>query len=252
MGRGAVSWATRNSIALRWGAIFMVLLVGLTVGFFVFRTSSSLTLVPSDYWIWAGIRERDVPVGQDYYVYQGQFSTKQGVVDYERLGLHPYPLQARTVVLVYRMVGDFVAPEDILSVFQEQVARWQRHGVSVVGMQIDFDSATSKLLLYGDFLQRLRAAIPNHYRLSITGLGDWILYGDEDALKKISGSVDEIVFQLYQERKAIDSADSYVRELENFSFPFKVGLLSGVQDEASVRTLLKNKNFKGIIYFVQR
>lgn len=248
----AIRDAIRNVIALRRGAIFMVLALGVFVWGFSFLRVVPPVSIPSSYWIWAGIRDVDVPVGRDYYIYQGQFAHQHGNGSYERLGLHPYPIQARSVVLVYRMVGDFPSPQDVLYVFQGQVARWQRHGVSVVGMQIDFDSATSKLLLYGDFLHGLRQALPSEYRLSITGLGDWILYGDAASIKKIGSSVDEIVFQLYQERKAIDSADRYVRELEDFPFPFKVGLLSGVQDQASVRALLENRNFKGIVYFVQR
>ncbi len=207
---------------------------------------------PVSYWLWAGISAEDAPPNSDLYVYQGRIYTDDGGSSYSRLGLYPYPLKCTRLFLVYRLDGQLPEAGFVVDQFLKNVAWWHSHPVSVNGLQLDFDSPTSKLADYGDFLSDVRKMLPGNYDLSVTGLGDWVFGGNKDALLSISSSVDEIVFQLYQGRQSLPDVGDYVFKLKEYARPFKIGLLYGAPAAASVRAMEANPNFRGTIYFIQK
>jgi hypothetical protein len=204
------------------------------------------------YWLWAGLEASDAPANSELYVYQGRIKTVADMTSYERLGLYPYPIKSSKLLLVYRLEGGLPDAKDVLDVFQRSVAQWQRHPVTVTGIQLDFDSPTSKLLIYSQFVEEVRKQLPKNCELSVTGLGDWAISGNEGAMRSISSSTDEIVFQLYQGRRPLPDIEQYLKGLANYQFPFRIGLLSGFTISKSVDRLKANPNYRGIIYFVQR
>jgi hypothetical protein len=204
------------------------------------------------YWIWAGLTAKDAPTNSELYVYQGRIWTEGGKTSYERQGLFPHPIQCNKLYLVYRLEGQLPDAQAVVDTFQRAVAQWQRHPVSVSGIQLDYDSPTSQLAAYGRFLKDLRYRLPLDYALSITGLGDWAVWGDREAMRSISSSTDEIVFQLYQGRQPLRDTDRYIGELVAYAWPFRIGLISGAAAPTSIHTLKGNPNYRGIVYFVQR
>lgn len=206
----------------------------------------------TSYWIWAGITAKNAPPDSELYIYQGLISTEKGNSLYRRVGLYPHPLKAKKTFLVYRLEGDLPNISYVLDVFKNTVEGWKHHPVPITGLQIDFDSATSKLLLYSDFLAELRSALSNQYALSITGLGDWAVNGNEPALQKITATTDEVVFQLYQDRSPLEHIDFYIDSLARHPFPFRVGFLAKSPHESYIERLKENPNFQGVIYFIQR
>ena len=178
------------------------------------------------YWLWAGITAYDAPANSELFVYQGSVYTNDRGTSYNRLGLYPHPLKCTKLFLVYRLESQLPEADYIVDLFLGNVAWWQRHPVSVSGIQLDFDAPTSKLAAYSDFLSEVRKLLPKDYALSITGLGDWVFGGHKDALLSISSSVDEIVFQLYQGRRPLPDFDDYALKLKEYPRPFKIGLLS--------------------------
>ncbi len=204
------------------------------------------------YWLWAGITAEDAPSNSELYVYQGSIYTDNGGSSYNRLGLYPYPLKCTKLFLVYRLDGQLPEAGFIVDQFLKNAAWWHSHPVSVSGLQLDFDSPTSKLAAYSNFLSEVRRLLPQNYALSVTGLGDWVFGGDEDALHSISSSVDEIVFQLYQGRQTLPYFDDYASKLKEYPRPFRIGLLYGAPTSSSVRTLEANPNYRGVIYFIQK
>ena len=206
-----------------------------------------------DYWVWAGVDLRlisEVVHSTSLYLHQGHFDVSKGKVRFRKLGLFPHPLE-NSIYLVYRIKGGLPESNQILEVFQRHVLSWERQGVIVKGIQLDFDSPTSKLLEYGNFLENLRGQIPSQYQLSITGLGDWALNGDSASLKKMSQSVDEIVFQLYQGRSHFSNIDGYVTALSRLKIPFKIGLLYNQEGEDIEEKLKNIPSYTGSIIFVQ-
>ncbi|MFZ4761373.1 MAG: DUF3142 domain-containing protein [Alphaproteobacteria bacterium] len=207
------------------------------------------------YWLWAGITEKDVPPNSSLYIYQGHFlrsgaaAPSQAV--FTRHGLYPYPLKAPAVFLVYRLMR---LPDEtmLLTQFYEDAAKWQLHGVLIKGVQLDFDSPTSGLLLYGDFLEKLRKLLPPAYGLSLTGLGDWAINGDRQALGHIADVSDELVFQLYEYKTPLADINIYLQKLASYPFPYKIGVLPDPQNPSYIQLLQGNPNFRGVIYFIQK
>lgn len=212
-----------------------------------------ITFIPTSYWLWAGLTERDAPSTAELYVYQGLIFSRGGQTGYQRIGLYPYPLNAERVYLSYRLEGNLPDPGRVGAIAAAAIRQWQRHGVGIVGVQLDFDSAASRLLLYSDFLKRVRQALPRPYELSITGLGDWLLSGDGKAVAGLNGTVDEIVFQLYQGRQSFADSERYLERLRSFHVPFRVGLLPDTPyvSSFSLFALRLNPVFRGVVYLIQ-
>ena len=177
----------------------------------------------TSYWLWAGLTQSDAPADSDLYIYQGDIRAWNDRPKYTRAGLYPHPIKSKKLYLVYRLEGGLPNAEMVVSIFLKTLLTWERHKVDITGLQLDFDSPTSKLLIYSDFLKEVRKYLPNNYSLSITGLGDWAIYGDKKIMKSIISHVDEIIFQLYNGRKALSNIEFYLSALKKYPYPFKVG-----------------------------
>ena len=92
--------------------------------------------------------------------------------------------RSSTTVLDDKLAGEALA----------LVSNWQRAGVPVRGLEIDYDCARSRLGGYRNFLHRLRARLPHDFRLSITALPSWIESND---LPNLLSEVDETVLQVH-------------------------------------------------------
>lgn len=203
---------------------------------------------PISYWLWAGITSKDVPPNAESYVYQGLITPSM----YRRIGLYPHPIKSKKLYLVYRLEGALPDAATVVSIFQRSAVQWQNHSAIPNGLQLDFDSPTSKLLIYSNFLKEIRKRLPQQYALSITGLGDWAIYGNKQAMQSIAEVTDEIVFQLYQGWVPLPDIENYVKAFKNYPMPFRVGLLSRYPSKNYIAILKKNHNFNGVIYFIQK
>ena len=202
------------------------------------------------YWLWAGLTTHDAPPNSELYVYQGLIRTDTLNSVYERRGLFPHPLKCKMLYLVYRLEGPLPDSKAIVDEFEQAVARWQRHPVVVAGIQLDFDSPTAKLSTYSAFLREFRNQLAPQFELSITGLGDWVMSGDQGAMELITSTVDEMVIQLYRGRRPLANIDDYLYALSRYPLPFRIGLISVAEPPEYLEELEKNPNFNGIIYFV--
>lgn len=214
-------------------------------------TSLSSSNQPTDYWIWAGIRPDNTMKGSILYVYQGHITKQDKRFVFERGGLAPHPL-SHDIYLVYRITGALPDSQMLINIFQTATVHWNRHKVRVIGIQLDFDSPTSKLLMYSAFLRDLRGSLPKSYKLSITGLSDWIVFGNRDALQEITKITDEVVFQLYQNSEHFPEMNTYLKKLGQKNIPFKIGLLAHKNPEIYIHQIKAHPHFKGAVLFVQK
>ena len=185
-------------------------------------------------WIWGG---HAIPAGSEggiLYLFQGKLSTSAEGYRFHRQGLHPYPAGARRLHLVFRLDGmdtSRALPDRMIEIRDQ----WIRHGNAVPGFQFDYDCPTAKLAAYSVWLQGIRKALGDTIALGITGLADWALSGEKASLRKLLGSADETVFQLYAGPRRIPRPDRVLDRLEALGMPYKVGFLSG--DSAGVALL---------------
>lgn len=140
-------------------------------------------------------------------------------------------------------------PQGVTDDLVRRLDRWAAGSPGLAGLQLDFDARTKHLDDYAAFLARLRAALPRRYRLSITGLMDWSANGDPDALRRLAGTVDEVVIQTYQGRATIPGYAGYFRRMRGFPIPFRVGLVEGGR-WTEPDGLAGEPNFRGYVVFL--
>lgn len=141
--------------------------------------------------------------------------------------------------------------EAIHAAVLQTMQRWVGAGNDLAGLQIDFDAATRGLDDYAGFLEDLRRRLPVQWQLSITGLMDWSAGGDPEALRRLSGTVDEIVVQTYQGRETIAGYARYLASLRRLGMPYRIGLVEG--GEWSQPDGLENDPwFRGYVVFLVR
>jgi hypothetical protein len=238
-----------HSMPWRLGIAVLLLILGLlsaSLGGWSNNRSDS-----EAYWIWAGLIAQDAPPNSDLYVFQGRVWIGRDTVRFEHLGLYPHPIKCRKLFLVYRLEGALPGAEGVVDLFTRGAAQWQRHHISITGLQLDYDCPTARLADYGRFLTELKKRLPRGCTLSITGLCDWVTSGDDEAIRSIASSADEVAFQLYQGRDLLPDIEGYVSELAAYPGPFRVGLVAGPVPP-SVSRLKSNYYYRGIIYFLRR
>ncbi|WMD18646.1 DUF3142 domain-containing protein [Achromobacter seleniivolatilans] len=102
----------------------------------------------------------------------------------------------RPVIMVFRLDGriDTLDVDDTFARIAAARDAWRNAGVSVTGVEIDYDCATSKLAAYAAFLTALKGRLNADLDLSITALPTWLTSSELDALLKIP---DEAVLQVH-------------------------------------------------------
>jgi hypothetical protein len=205
-----------------------------------------------EFWLWGGVASRPyLERAETIYLLQGEIGAEPlaggAVVVSARSVASPGPHRA-PLFLVYRARSLDFSPE-VYDVIRARLARWRREPGGVKGVQIDFDAATRRLDDYAAFLRNLRRELPDDAKLSVTGLMDWASQGSPEDLGRLSGVVDEIVFQTYRGRTTIRNIDAYVARLSRLAIPFKLGLVEG-GDWRTPAALAGNPNFRGYVVFL--
>lgn len=207
----------------------------------IFCTSSYA--LDESYWIWAGKTTKGLPSESTLYIHQGTLERKRDGKPpiLRRQGLGSINLESHPIYIVYR-IEDISYPNQIIELFNYDSMVWKKKGSKIIGLQIDFDSPSKKLDKYIDFLSKIRLNLSDPYRLSITGLADWASSSPRSSLQVLAKTVDEIVFQLYQEKNEIPFLELYVQSLISSGIPFKIGIIE------NQRYILKKFTFDSKFY----
>ncbi|KAG0755400.1 hypothetical protein G6F22_020623 [Rhizopus arrhizus] len=98
--------------------------------------------------------------------------------------------------MVWRLAGrvDALNPAGTATRIAAARQAWRHAGITVAGVEIDYDCATSKLPAYRDFLAALKSRLGPDSALSITALPTWLNSPELDALLKMA---DESVLQVH-------------------------------------------------------
>ncbi len=181
------------------------------------------------YWLWAGVRARpELEKAKTLYLLQGEIGLDPfGAIRLRAQGATEPGPHAPALWLVYRVRSLDWTPE-IFATLNHRLARW-RDATRVAGVQIDFDASTHGLERYAAFLAELRKTLPEGCGLSVTGLMDWASQASLEDIDKLSGTVDEMIFQTYRGRETVKDIDAYLARLGRLHVPFRLGLAEGAQ-----------------------
>ena len=274
-----ISSATSVALTIFWLIIFLVLSAckPINLNFFEnsFKTNTKeLTqnnlpdrVNAQDYhrfWLWGNVSPKPYINTQnknnELYILQGEIGLSQQIPrsskqnahavvssTLENQGMGLCHIESAKIWLVYRTTTLDWHPR----MMQHIIARlnsWKNSGNQVIGLQIDFDSATGQLSQYSKFLGTIRQQLPPSYQLSATGLMDWV-NTDHKTILQLKSSLDEIIIQTYQGTHTVPNYQAYLPRLAKINIPFKIGLVQHGQWHP-YKPIEKNKNFKGYVVFL--
>jgi hypothetical protein len=235
-------------------------LCGLTVSFLLAGPCAcattperdQFTCKPHQYWLWPGARLPQDIVVDRLYLLQGFFSARNHPARFVDQGHDATRLKhISELVLVYRL--DTLQPvSNIVEQFHRDAQSWMEKGNNVIGLQLDFDSATANLQQYDRFLHEIRRSLAARFQLSVTGLLDWI----NSPLGLTAAN--EVVFQTYQGRHSVANIERYLAHLlkiqETIPIDFKLGVVQGTTLPTEITdSLSRNPSYQGqVIFLLQR
>ena len=148
---------------------------------------------------WSDAHEQALVASRDLFsgfrVLAAQMHPREGLV-IARVDLDLLANDQRPVIAVLRLDGEMATLEtkSITALVAEIVEQWRTAGVNLVGIEIDYDCATSRLPDYSRLLHELRGEITNDLILSITVLPTWM---ESSTLPSVLGNVDQAVLQVH-------------------------------------------------------
>lgn len=189
---------------------------------------SAFTLLPSfsssspperSYWIWNAHDLSYVEPDAELILYQGDVDTAWR---FERRGIQPHPLQHNGPITLLFRLYHLGPAEDIAALYQQFKQDWARRGVAVQGLQIDYDSPSSRLNEYRQWLQELKTTLPGE-PLSATTLATYVFDAPE-AFSLLAREVDYLAMQLYQGYAPHANYQAVINYLRAKQLPHRVGV----------------------------
>lgn len=174
------------------------------------------------YWIWAGQTEIESNVQSLFKLCMESFvcnyeHTHLHLISYDDQQLFTNHLSRDTlrnlnlwdngIVITFRLES-LPSPYDIGDIYYKSKLMLENEGYQVSGLEIDYDSPSSKIEAYTTWIKKLSSLLENG-TLEITGLPTWV---NESYLesKELLNVVNRINFQLYQKSTNIIPSDNFL------------------------------------------
>jgi uncharacterized protein DUF3142 len=204
----------------------------------------------SSYWIW-GWDDLDYISSDSFLiVYQGDYLLPgesnhfvyRGISATESLKNHRISLLIR--------VYSIKKPGDIIEIIKAIISKWEHKGVEVSGIQLDYDSPSSGLHEYANFVSVLHEYTRvQNIELSVTGLVTWLL-DNNDGTKELSRHIEYIVYQLYNNYHPLDNIEKYFSSIQSINYPYMIGITTS--EKFHNIGFPKNALYKGKIVFLNK
>ncbi|MEH6630426.1 MAG: DUF3142 domain-containing protein [Halopseudomonas aestusnigri] len=242
--------------ALLWGVILIC-----TSSFNNLRAQE----VAVDHWLWAGQNHTDILASEKRVQNQCQKLEAQCRISNLRVLVrswagenpsfstkHHTPrllVKGSSVILSYRL-EHLLNFKKIAAVIQRDINIWGRANRPVIGVEIDFDSPSSGLKEYHQWLGKLQIHLTEKIPLSITGLPTW--FEDNNKLATdLARSVSEVSLMFYRQEQTPITKHLLVaiNKVNNLRYAF---LCDDNRWEALVRETKKNETFRMAIFLISR
>ncbi len=210
----------RNKIK---SAFFLGCLISLSVALYLKNSNVQST---AGYWVWKPSDLKQLQNTDEIIIYQGNIIHTNGKFSFRKKGIDIQRLQGRKVTLLVR-VYQLPPVEFFTSQINYLINEWQQKGVSIKGIQIDYDSPSSKLNEYGAFLHSLNGTYGRNF-VSITGLSSW-LTDNIKGVNDLKPYIDYVAIQFYQAFLPVYKTEHYIKRLKGLKIDYKVGVTTSAK-----------------------
>ncbi|EEW1720672.1 DUF3142 domain-containing protein, partial [Escherichia coli] len=160
-----------------------LLLIGLGYGLHILFTPSQPLRFDQQVYIWQRVwtaehneaLKRSRPLFSTLRILGMQFHPQEGIRHFT-VNTSLITQDGRPVWLVARLDGQLTRlnNQQIIQHIQQTLREWQKAGITLVGVEIDYDAPTAKLEEYLTLLSKLHQTLPTNIKLSITALPTWL------------------------------------------------------------------------------
>ncbi|WP_419901271.1 DUF3142 domain-containing protein [Kiloniella sp.] len=154
-----------------------------------------------------------------------------------------------SVILSYRLEY-LVNDKEVGAIIRRDINIWRRAGRPVTGIEIDFDSPSTRLEGYRKWLVRIQGQLPDDISLNITGLPSWF-EDDRKGAKKLARSVREVSLMFYRQEQTPITQHllAAINNIQNLRYAF---LCDDMRWKALIRETEKNETFRMAIFLISR
>ena len=104
---------------------------------------------------------------------------------------------------------------EVADTYKKYSSIFMKSKINIMGLELDYDSPSSKIKVYKNWIKRLRKLLPKDH-IEITGLTTWV-YDNEQDTRELSKEVKRINFQLYHIDKNKFPTQRFFNFLNNIS-----------------------------------
>ena len=104
---------------------------------------------------------------------------------------------------------------EVADKYKKYTSIFMNSEINIMGLELDYDSPSSKIRVYADWIKRLSKLLPKDH-IEITGLTTWV-YDNEQDIRELSKEVKRINFQLYHIDKNKIPTQRFFNFLNNIS-----------------------------------
>ena len=104
---------------------------------------------------------------------------------------------------------------EVADTYKKYSSIFMKSKINITGLELDYDSPSSKIKVYKDWIKRLSKLLPKDH-IEITGLTTWV-YDNEQDTRELSKEVKRINFQLYHIDKNKIPTQRFFNFLNNIS-----------------------------------
>ncbi len=104
---------------------------------------------------------------------------------------------------------------EVADTYKKYSSIFMKSKINITGLELDYDSPSSKIRVYKDWIKRLSKLLPKD-NIEITGLTTWV-YDNEQDTRELSKEVKRINFQLYHFDKNKIPTQRFFNFLNNIS-----------------------------------
>ena len=200
-------------------------------------------------WIWFKEPNLDKHACSELYLLQGRFfEDKVAQPRFHKKGASPDISQSKQPHSLVFRIDNLLTPDFVSHHVQRVIERWKIEGITITSVQFDYDSPSSKLLEYANFLAQVKLRLPKT-SISSTALVSWYHDNPMDLIK-VSEQVDFIAIQLYSVIKPHNDYLEISKQLSSYPRPYRLGITT--HPEFDIKRIKQGNHFLGFSLFLSK